>query len=257
MGSKTMKKRIFCGSICEQIVYQVPDGVKDVQSYDPEKKVKRERFESKEAYEKYKTERSRRQHYRGFMANYGPDSRFSTLTFDAENEIVTMKEAKQIRNNFRRALERACPGAVFRIYIGRGKTTHRIHFHMVSKCLPLKTITEKWKCGEVKRSVNLRKKCKDASGKDIGQDYVGLANYLFDHWTEEVGGKRWMATRNERKPEAEKAKEVHIIGKGYSAERPPVAPKGYRLTLAEGNQYGYQYFRYVAIRPEASGNETA
>lgn len=256
--SRTMKRRVFCGSICEQIVYQVPDNVRNVKEYDPEKAAKRDRFENAAEYEKFKTEISRRRHYQGFMANYGTDAIFSTLTFNNENEINDFQEARQVRNNFRRALQRAFPDACFRIYMGRGKTTHRIHFHMVSKGIPLDTIKEKWKYGEVKRAVNLRKKCKNQEGKDIGRDYASLANYLFDHWTPEVGGHRWFATKNERKPEREEPTEVHIRGKCYSENKHPKPPKGYRLTICESNHYGFQYFRYVAIDPDSlSGRGTA
>lgn len=256
--SRTMKRRIFCGAICEQIVYQVPDRVRNTKEYDPEKAVKKERFADEAAYEKFKTEISRRNHYRSFMANYGPDSIFSTLTFDAENEINDFTEARQVRSNFRRALERACPEARFRIYMGRGKTTHRIHFHMVSKGIPLEVIREKWKYGDVKKPVYLRKRCKSKDGKDLGQDYSALANYLFDHWTKEVGGHRYFATKNEQKPEKEDPTEVHIKGKCYSENKPPKAPKGYRMTICEANQYGFQYFRYAAIDQEdPSGRGTA
>ena len=41
---KQMKRRIFAGSICEQVVYNVPDGVRNIKDYDPEK-LRRERFE--------------------------------------------------------------------------------------------------------------------------------------------------------------------------------------------------------------------
>lgn len=247
--SRTMKRRIYCGAICEQIVYKVPDRVKATKVYEPEKGVKKERFRSDEEYKKFKESISRRKHWQSFQANYGPEAIFSTLTFDVKNEVTDFAEARNVRNNFRRALERACPEAHFRIYMGRGRTTHRIHFHMVSSGIPVEVIRAKWKYGEVKRPVNLRKRCKDKQGRDIGQDYSALANYLFDHWTEEQGGHRWFATKNERQPERENATEVKVHG-GYGDNRPPIAPKGYHLTMVFKNEYGYQYFRYAADKPE-------
>lgn len=252
--SKVMKRRIFAGPICEQIVYRVPERA-NAQEWDPEKAVRRERFRNQEEYEKFKENISRRRHYLGFMANYGTDAVFSTLTFDDEHELEEFQDAKKIRNNFRRMLQRAYPGAKFRIYMGRGRTTHRIHFHMVCQGIPLECWQENrlqlgedkplWKYGSIRRTAYLRKKCRDKRGNDIGQDYKALADYLFDHWRPEVGGHRWFATKNEVQPEKEPAKEVRILGAGYSEKRPPVAPKGYRLSVVEQNEYGFQRFRYV------------
>ena len=74
----------------------------------------------------------------------------------------------------------------------------------------------------------------------------GLANYLFNHWQPEQGGHRYFATRNARKPEEEKATEVHLKH-SYSEHKPPRPPKGYRLVEAKGSGYGWTYFKYVLI----------
>jgi len=81
---------------------------------------------------------------------------------------------------------------------------------------------------------------------DRGQDYTGLANYLLDHWIEEIGGHRWFQTKNAKKPEVEEPAEVNIHG-GYSAKRPPKAPKGYTLVEIEATTYGYWCFKYIAM----------
>lgn len=91
----------------------------------------------------------------------------------------------------------------------------------------------------------LRKHC-HYDGVDCGQDYQGLANYLFNHWQPEQGGHRYFATRNARKPEEEKATEVHLKH-SYSEHKPPRPPKGYRLVEAKGSGYGWTYFKYVLI----------
>lgn len=241
--ARTMKKRVFCGSICEQIVYNVPEGIRDVKAYDPEKPGKK-RFKDEKARQKHKEGIARRKHYRKFMANFKPGDLFITLTFDSEWEVTDFDEAKQVRNNWRRVLQRAYPDAVFFIYMGRGNSTHRIHFHMVCTGIPKEFIEEKWKYGKVRRIAELRAHCW-YDGTDMGADYHGLANYCFDHWKQEQGGHRYFCTRNAREPEAEEPTEVHIR-RGYSDKRPPVAPKGYRLTVIEGNEYGYCYYRYVA-----------
>lgn len=240
--AKTMKKRIFCGAICEQIIYNVADNA-DPLRHDPEKRPKK-RFKTEEEYAKFKTEMARRKHYRTFQANYRAGDFFCTLTFDNDNEVFEWDVARKIRSKYRRSLKKINPDAVFRIYMGRGKTTHRIHFHMVAHGLTEEQIKGAWEWGTVLECKKLRKNCK-YNGEDCGQDYRGLANYLFDHWKQEQGGHRYLATRNERKPEEEKPTEVKIR-KGYSDRRPPKAPKGYRLILIEANQYGYLYCRYVA-----------
>lgn len=244
---KTMKRRTFSGAVCEQIVYNIPENVRNITDFDPER-IPRERFPDTESYEKFKTEISRRQHYRMFQANFSPSSVYSTLTFDDEHEVHTFAEAKIVRRNFVRALKRAYPDAVIFLYMGRGKTTNRIHFHMVSEGIPEEAIAKKWKYGSIVRTEKLRKNCR-YNGVDHGPDYAGLANYLFDHWTKEVGGHRWMQTKNARKPDREDPTEVHIRG-GYSENRPPSPPKGYKLVEVKTTKYGFLYFKYVLERPK-------
>lgn len=240
--AKTMKKRIFAGAICEQIVYQAPENAK---SYDPEKAPRRERFKTAEDYIKFKNEMARKRHYRLFQANFSAGDLFSTLTFDDENEVTDFREAKAMRAKWRRIIRRKFPDAVFFIYMGRGKSTHRIHFHMVSHGIDRQWLEESWPWGRVCRVTVLRKHC-HYDGVDCGQDYQGLANYLFNHWQPEQGGHRYFATRNARKPEEEKATEVHLKH-SYSEHKPPRPPKGYRLVEAKGSGYGWTYFKYVLI----------
>lgn len=244
---KTMRRSTDMGAVRIQIVYNVPDGVRKPWNYDPER-VSRDRFEDDEAYEQFKRTISRKKHYQNFQANFSPSSLYSTLTFDDDYEVHTFPEAKKIRANFIRVLKRAYPDAVIFLYMGRGKSTHRIHFHMVSEGIPEDFISRKWKYGTIKRISHLREHCY-YDGVDHGPDYEGLANYLFDHWTEEVGGHRWFQTKNARKPDKEQPTEVRIRG-GYSEKRPPRAPKGYKLVETRATKYGYLYFKYVVIPPK-------
>ena len=244
---RQMKRRIFSGSVCEQLVYNVPTGVKNVSTYDPEKP-KRQRFKDEAERAKHREEISRRNHTRSFLENFCPGDIYSTLTFDDDWEIHTFQEAKIIRRNFIRTLQRACPEAVIFFYMGRGKGTHRIHFHMVSHGIPRELIDQKWKYGSVKRFSELRPH-NYYDGVDYGADFTGLANYLFNHWTEEVGGHRWFQTQNARKPEREEPTEVRLTG-GYSEKRPPVAPKGYRIVEIKTTKYGYLYCKYILIPPK-------
>ncbi|MBR4017375.1 MAG: hypothetical protein IKK11_06150 [Oscillospiraceae bacterium] len=246
---RQMKRRIFMGAMCEQIAYSVPDGVRNIEKYDPEK-IRKDRFEDESIYSKFKENISRRNHLRMFHANFSPTSIYGTLTFDDDYEVHTFCEAKQVARNFLRVLKYGFPEAVIFLYMGRGKSTQRIHFHMVSEGIPAEFISKKWKYGSVKRFDNLREHCW-YQGVDHGQDYTGLANYLFDHWTEEVGGHRWIMTKNAKKPEREEPTEVQIRG-GYSEKRPPVAPRGYMLVDIKATKYGCYHFIYVVIPPKQS-----
>lgn len=235
---KRLKRRIFSGAVCEQIVYNVGDNTVKIKESKP-----RVRFATEEEREKHRTEISRRRHYRNFQANFGPTSIYSTLTFDDEHEVHTFEEARRLRNNYFDRLRRACPDAVIFIYMGRGKSTHRIHFHMVSEGVPKEVIKGKWQDGRIIRMDYLREH-NFVNGQDRGQDYWGLANYLFNHWTAEQGGHRWKQSRNAKKPDTEIPTEAK---RNYSTEKPPQPPKGYMLVDAQETQYGYLYFRYVAI----------
>ena len=250
LSMKMVKRRIFSGAICEQLVYLVPDAVRNIKDYEP----RPPRFKTEADRQKHKTGISRRRHNRLFNANFTYRSLFSTLTFDDANEIYTFSEAKRIRDNFMRTLKRKYPDAVIFFYIGRGRSAHRIHFHMVSDGIPQEFIIEKWKYGKVVRINNLRKH-NYYDGVDHGQDFTKLANYLFNHWTPEQGGHHWKMTKNAKKPDKEDVAEVKIRG-GYSEKRPPRAPKGYRLVEVETTKYGYQYYKYI-VEPEKKTRKQA
>lgn len=239
-----MKRRIFAGSTCEQLVYNVPFGVREPKNYDPEKP-SRKRFKDESDRARHREEISRRTFIRNVNENMEPGDLYVTLTFDNDWEVHTFEDARRIRKNYVRTLQRACPDAVIFAVMGRGKGTERIHFHMLIKNVPEKVISDKWKYGSVKRIVPLREHCY-YDGIDYGADYTGLANYMFDHWTEEQGGHRWFQTKNAKQPEKEEPTEVRITG-GYSENRPPVAPKGYKLVQVKTTPYGYLYFKYVVV----------
>lgn len=235
---RKVKRRIFAGAVCEQIVYPVSDRASDVKKAQP-----RLRFKTAEEREQHKLNISRRNHARAFNANFRPSSLYSTLTFDDEHEIHDFASAKKVRDLYIRRLKYACPDAVIFCYIGKGKGTHRMHLHMVSEGVSEELIKVKWGYGKIKRISHLREH-NYYGGKNCGQDYTGLANYLFDHWTPEQGGHRWKQTRNAIKVEREDATECK---REYSENRPPIAPKGYVLTEYHSTEYGYQWFKYAKI----------
>ena len=237
-----VKKRIFSGCVCEQLVFSVPDGIKNVAKLEP----KRPRFKTETEREEHRAGISRRNHARLVNENFTPESLYSTLTLSNEYEVHTFDEARQLRDNYVRRLRYHYPDARITIYMGRGKKTYRIHFHMLSDGIPEEDIIRLWGMGEVVRVEHLKEHCY-YDGVDHGQDYTGLADYLFDHWTPEQGGHRWKQTRNLKKPDAENTKPVK---RNYTAKKPPRPPKGFIYVGGYETKYGFLYFKYVKKPPE-------
>ena len=236
---KRVKKRTFSGVVCEQEVFLIANNasIKNAE-YRP-------RFKTDEEREQHKLSISRRKHARLFNENFSPSSLYSTLTFDDLHEVHTFEDANRIRNLYTRRLKYAFPDAVIFSYLGRGKSTQRIHMHMVSEGLPEEIILKQWHYGRIVRVEHLREHCY-YNGVDYGQDYTSLANYLFDHWAPEQGGHRWKMTKNAKQPEEEKPKEAK---RNYTEDKPPIAPKDYVLVETRSTQYGYLYFKYVKKPP--------
>lgn len=230
-----VKRRIFSGVVCEQEVYTVSDRA-NIKKAEP-----RPRFKDDEERAQHRIGISKRKHQRLVNENFSPLSLYSTLTFDDDSEVHTFSEARRIRDNYFRRLQRACPDAKIIIYMGRGKSTNRIHFHMISDGIPEETISGKWNDGSVIHIRHLREH-NYYNGVDYRQDYTGLADYLFNHWTPEQGGHRWKATRNLRQPE----KEAPTLAlRTYTEKKAPIAPKGYKLVEARATKWGYIYYKYV------------
>lgn len=239
---KTMKKRIFSGSVCEQLVYNTPDGIRNSKAYDPEKPT-RQRFKDEEERKRHKDRLSLNTFVRAVNHNMEPGDLYVTLTFNNEWEVHTFADARRIRKNYIRTLQRRYPDAVIFAVMGRGKGTERIHFHMLIKGIPEDEITSKWKYGNIRRVAQLRAHNR-YDGVDHGADFTGIATYMWEHWTEEQGGHRWFQTKNVKQPDHETPTEVRVTG-GYSEKRPPIAPKGYKLVSVKTTTYGYIYFKYV------------
>lgn len=234
-----VKRRIDSGAVCEQIVFTVPDRSMDIRKAKP-----KARFNTPEERAEHRLGISRRRHVRIVNANFGPQSLYSTLTLDDENEVHSFREARRLRDNFYNRLKRRYPKAKIMIYMGRGKHTHRIHFHMLTDGIPEEAIEKLWGMGDVKRIEHLREH-NYYDGVDHGQDYTGLANYLFNHWTEEQGGHRWKGSRGTLvKPEYEDAVEVK---RNYTVDKPPRTPKGYMLVEARETKYGLLHYKYVRV----------
>ena len=237
-----VKRRTFSGVVCEQEVFNISDrAARDLKSAEP-----RPRFKTEEERAAHRLGISRRKHARLINENYGPSSLYSTLTFDNEDEVHTFKEARRLRDNYVRRLKYHNPDAKINIYMGRGKHTSRIHFHMISEGVSEKEIRDLWGMGQVLRIEHLREH-NYYNGVDYGRDYTGLANYLFDHWTPEQGGHRWKQTKNLRKPERETPTVVKV---NYTESKAPRPPKGYILVESRATKWGYLYYKYVLKPPK-------
>lgn len=110
-----VKRRIFSGVVCEQEVYTVSDRA-NIKKAEP-----RPRFKDDEERAQHRIGISKRKHQRLVNENFSPLSLYSTLTFDDDSEVHTFSEARRIRDNYFRRLQRACPDAKIIIYMGRGK----------------------------------------------------------------------------------------------------------------------------------------
>ena len=106
------KTRYFAGAVCEQIVFNVPDRVRDIRKAEP-----RPRFRNEEERAQHRIGISRRNHARLFNANFGPTSLYSTLTLNNEYEVHTFQEARRLRDNYARRLMYHFPGAKLFVYI--------------------------------------------------------------------------------------------------------------------------------------------
>lgn len=241
---KRVRQRTDAGVVCEIKIWSCTPRGLSIDKVKPPKP----RFKTEEDKWMHNLLISRRKFARLINANCSPDSLYSTLTFDNENEVHTFDEARELRELFIRRLMRKFPQAVIFLVMGRGKHTNRIHFHMVSNGIPASFIEKQWKYGSVVRIEHLREH-NWYDGKDHGQDYTGLANYMFDHWTKEQGGHRWRMTRTAKQPDVEKPEEIK---REYSESKPPKPPKGYMLVDCQGNRYGYLYFKYVKEPPSAT-----
>lgn len=236
------KRRRFAGPTLDQEIVPVSDlaAAKCI-------KTAKERLRFKDLAErvKHRMDMARRHFVRMFNATFFPGDLYATPTFDDDHEVHTFAEARHIRALYRRKLRRACPGSIFVIVMGRGKSTARIHFHIVAQGVPEETLCKLWTWGKVQAVRALRPHNYyevDGVKQDHGADFTGLATYLFNHWTEEQGGHYYMASGNVRQSDDE---EPTNAKRRYSDKNPPEAPKGYIYIGRDTTPYGYSCYHYI------------
>ena len=235
---KRVMRSVYAGAVCEKIVFSVADNTTDIKHAKP-----KPRFKTDEERKRHSREIARRHHALLFNENMkAGESLYSTLTFDNRHEIHTYEEAESVKDIYIRRLRRKYPDAKIFLHYGRGDTTARIHFHMVSLGIPKEFIMKKWTFGGT-GAINPLRKQETYNGVVCERDFTPLANYLFDHFDEsERSGHRYYKTRNMTEPQKE---QTSIILREYSEAKPPRAPKGYILIESQSNEFGYLYFKYV------------
>lgn len=195
-----------------------------------------------------RAEHRRRMSERNFIRlvneNFTPASYKVTLTFDRENEVYEYEDCFRLVSNYIKRLKNKYPHLRIVYTAGRGKSTKRIHVHMITDGVPEHAITSKWVYGKVVEVEHLRPH-NFYDGVDCGADYTALAEYMFAHWEPEQGTHRYRRSGKMRKV---KADGYYPCRRTYTEEHPPKAPKGYKLVGYHQTKYGYQCFKYVIDR---------
>lgn len=238
------KTRIFAGPTLDQVVVPIADrAAKKVRTAKPKL-----RFRDEAERIAHRMGMALRHFIRVFNENFHPGDWYITPTMDDEHEVHTIREAKHIRTLYRRKIKREYPDAVLCIGVGRGKSTARIHFHVVAHGVPLDFLIEKWTWGKVQapRQLRVHNFYPDETGRkvDCGADYRGLATYIFSHWDQEeqLGQHYYSMTRNAKQPEADPPT---LAKRKYSNARPPEAPKGYEYIGCDKTPWGYTCYHYI------------
>lgn len=240
---KLMLRRVWAGATLDQEVMCCTDP-ESGKIQDAKPKL---RFKDEAQRAKHRRDMARRIFIRKFNATFRAGDLYATLTLDDEHEVHTFAEAWRIGNAFWRKLRRVDPDVVMVLVAGRGKATSRIHFHLVCQGIPAEVIRAKWTWGMVLQPIRVLREhnyYEDADGRkvDHGQDFRGLASYLFNHWTEEQGGHYYKGTRNMRQPDREEQEECEEL---YTDAYPPEAPEGYLYIGCDATPYGYVCYHYV------------
>lgn len=205
-----------------------------------------ERVRSAEEKEIYNRKKSEKHFVRLVNTNFTSNDHYVTLTYDNEHLPSCFEAAQKFLDNYIRRLKRKYPQAKIICVTGFGKRNGRLHHHLIISGVPEEEIKAKWNGGTVSRVEKLREH-NFYNGKDCGEDFTGLALYMFAHTPSDHKGKRWKQTKNIQQPYSEKPKEVRCT---YSETKPPKAPGGYEFAEAFTSDFygsGYIRFKYVRI----------
>lgn len=191
-----MKRITVSGAVLEQEIFNVSSNTKKLKDTEPVPLVER----TIEEKEEYNLRQSLKRFIRTVNTNFDPRAYYVTLTFDDTHLPEDFKEARRLQYKF--------PKMIAVAVMGRGKHNGRIHIHCIISGVDKKTIERKWTLGKVIRIAPLRGH-NFYHGIDHGQDYTGLATYLFNHWTPEQGTiHRWRETKKTIKKTGQKKADV-------------------------------------------------
>lgn len=233
------------GAVLEKEYYPVSENIRNIGRSKPEPENVRTP-EEKARYNRYKSEK----HFvRLINTNFRSGDYYVTLTYNDGHLPESYEEAQKNIDNYIRRLRYSNPNAKIVAVTGHGKSTGRLHHHLIISGVSESDIISKWTFGSIIKAEPLREH-NEYNGIDHGEDFTALAVYMHKHTPEEYKGKRWKQTKNILQPIAEKPKKVRRV---YSPDHPPKAPQGYMLVEARKSEFyksGYVYFKYVRIPQE-------
>ena len=128
----------------------------DELSYHTPHRPPRPRFRDEAERAAHRLAIARRRHQGRVNANFTPASLYGTLTCGSEYELHTFADGRRVMDNFVRRIRGRYKDAKIMMYMGRGKTTHRIHFHILCDGVPEAEMRRLWTFGEVVRIDHLR-----------------------------------------------------------------------------------------------------
>lgn len=238
------RKRTVAGAVIELEFFNAPE------SRFPSIKPLREKIRTEAERREYNRRKSEKHFTRLVNANFDHTAYYVTLTYDNEHLPLTIEEAEKNLENYKRRLQRNNPYAKIIAVTGRGRRSGRLHHHLIVSGVSESDIIGKWTGGEIARAEHLREH-NFYNGVDCGEDFTGLAEYLFAHTDETLKGRRWKQTKTIEQPKADKPKKVSRF---YSEKKPPKAPEGYKLVDVKSSEYfgsGYICFKFVRIPTES------
>lgn len=235
------KRVTRAGAVLEQEVFDIADNLQHIRNACPRPVLRNE-----EERREYNMKQSKKRFVRLVNANFCPADWYLTLTFDDAHLPDSREDAERQVSNYIRRLQYVNHDMVAVAVVGYGRKTKRLHAHLLVSGIEPEILLKKWTAGKIKRVEPLRRH-NVYNGVDYGQDYTGLAAYLFEHTKSKERGKRWKQTKTVRQPKRDKPTRPK---RAYSLRRPPRTPKGYRLVESrESGRYygGYLYFKYVRM----------
>lgn len=229
------------GAVCEIECYTVSETVRDIGKSSP----KPENIRTPEEKVRYNNHRSEKRFVRLVNTNFTSAAYYVTLTYDDEHLPKSYEEAQKKLDNYIRRLRYSNPHAKIVAVTGYGRSSGRLHHHLIIDFVSENDILSKWFFGKIAKVEHLRKN-NYYNGVNHGEDFTALAIYMHKHTPSEHKGKRWKQTKNIQQPIQEKAKQVKRI---YTPERPPQTPEGFELVEVKRCEFfnGYICFKYVRI----------